>query len=150
MKAALIFTCSGPILILTSHTALDDPDLASRLAAKGIYKYIANEVPFDEVRQWYGPIFDRVVTDETQDDALRILDVDSPCAVDRPAERLHLRVERQRGAVRPCAMLVNDVVIFTVQIRNDPRVTLALTLLPTVHVRRHHAAHALDLPQIVL
>ena len=76
MRAALIFTGSGPILILTSLAALDDPGLVSRLAAKGIHKYIANEVPLGEVRQWYGPVFDRVMTDETQDDELRILDVD--------------------------------------------------------------------------
>jgi len=76
MKAALIFTGSGPILILTSFDSLDHPGLVSRMAAKGIGKYIAHEVPVDEVRSWYGSTFDRVLTDETEEDALRILDVD--------------------------------------------------------------------------
>lgn len=76
MNAALIFTQSGPVLILTSRNSLTDPDVVSRLAAKGITKYIAHQVPVQDVERWYGPIFDRVVTDRTQDDALRILDID--------------------------------------------------------------------------
>lgn len=76
MKAALIFTQSGPVLILTSHETLDAPDLVARLAAKGITKYIAHEVPLPDVRRWYGPIFERVLTDPVEEDALRILDID--------------------------------------------------------------------------
>ena len=60
MKAAVVFTGSSPILILTSLGRLDDPDLVARLAAKGIGKFIAYEVPVDVA----------------QDDGLRILDVD--------------------------------------------------------------------------
>ena len=76
MKAAVIFTGSGPILILTSHDNFDDPDLVSRMAAKGIDKFIANEISFSIVRQWYGTTLDRVLTETMQDDELRILDVD--------------------------------------------------------------------------
>jgi hypothetical protein len=76
MKAAVVFTGSGPILILTSHDTLDHPDLIARLAAKGIGKFVAHEIPLDEVRSWYGPGFERIATDETEDDALRIVDVD--------------------------------------------------------------------------
>lgn len=76
MKAAVVFTGSGPILILTTFEALDDRGLVSRLAAKGIGKYLACEVPLDEVQNWYGTTYERVVTDTLQDDALRILDID--------------------------------------------------------------------------
>jgi len=94
MKAALIFTGSGPILILTSHENLDAPDLAARLAAKGIGKYIAHEIPVDEVRRWYGPTLERVTTDGTQDDALRIVDVDGRHIF------VHLRLEDLGPEVR--------------------------------------------------
>ena len=36
MKATLIITGSGPIVILTSHGALTDPLLLEKLKAKGI------------------------------------------------------------------------------------------------------------------
>ena len=76
MKAAVVFTGTGPILILTSLDVLDDPDLVSRMAAKGIGKFIAHEIPVDQVRRWYGSTFDRVLTDTTQEDELRIVDID--------------------------------------------------------------------------
>lgn len=76
MRAGVIFTGTGPILILTSHDSLTDAALVARLAAKGIGKFIAHEVPIDEVRRGYGPTFSRVMTDLRQDDGLRILDID--------------------------------------------------------------------------
>jgi hypothetical protein len=41
MKAAMVFTGSGPILILTSFDSLEHPTLAEKLGARGITKYIA-------------------------------------------------------------------------------------------------------------
>jgi hypothetical protein len=76
MKAAVVFTGTGPILVVTTHDSLDHPDLVSRLIAKGIAKFIAHEVPYDEVRRWYGPTLERALSDAAQDDALRIVDVD--------------------------------------------------------------------------
>ena len=38
MKAGIFFTGTGPILILTSYDALDDPNLIEKLSAKGIKK----------------------------------------------------------------------------------------------------------------
>jgi len=76
MKAAVIFTGSGPILILTSLDRLDDPGLISRMADKGINKFIANEIPLDIVRSWYGSTFNRAMTENSQEDELRIVDVD--------------------------------------------------------------------------
>jgi len=98
MKAAVVFTGSGPILILTSHEILDHPDLVSRLAVKGIAKFIAHEIPYDEVRRWYGPSFDRVLTDETQNDELRIVDVNGSHIF------CHLRLSDLGPAVRCEAM----------------------------------------------
>ena len=41
MKAGIIFSGTGPILILTTYESLNDPKLAEKLAQKGIKKYIA-------------------------------------------------------------------------------------------------------------
>jgi hypothetical protein len=76
MKAAVIFTGTGPTLVLTSLASLDDPAFAAGFAAKGVTKFFACEVPLDEVRSWYGPRFDSVLEDADQDDELRILDID--------------------------------------------------------------------------
>ncbi len=74
MKAALLFTGSGPLVILTSHEALTDPALLGKLAAKGIAKFIAYEVPLDLAERRYGGHFDVVVRDLHETDDLRILD----------------------------------------------------------------------------
>lgn len=76
MKAALIFTGTGPILILTTHRCLDHPELVARLAAKGIAKFVAHEIPVTEVHRWYGAGFEKALADRTQDNVLRVLDVD--------------------------------------------------------------------------
>jgi hypothetical protein len=40
MKAGIVFTGTGPILILTSCDSLEHPDLVARLCEKGISKYV--------------------------------------------------------------------------------------------------------------
>ena len=57
MKAAMVFTGSGPILILTSFDSLEHPTLAEKLGARGITKYIAYEVSPDKVKRLYGTRF---------------------------------------------------------------------------------------------
>jgi hypothetical protein len=94
MRAALIFTNTGPILALTSLERFDDPGLIARLAAKGIAKYLAYEIPLDEVRGWYGPSYDAVLTDRAQEDELRILDIDGPHIF------CHLRLSSLGPAIR--------------------------------------------------
>ncbi len=47
MKAALLFTGSGPLVILTSHASLITPQLLEKLSAKGIDKFITYEVPIE-------------------------------------------------------------------------------------------------------
>jgi hypothetical protein len=74
MKAALIFTGSGPIVVLTTHETLTDPDLVARLAAKGIRKFLAFEVPAEVVRAKYHAHYDHVLEDIKQEDDLRVVD----------------------------------------------------------------------------
>ncbi len=74
MKAAIIFSGTGPILILTSYDSLTNPDLVEKLAAKGIKKYIATELPLESVKLRYGAHFDIVMEDLKQTDDLRVLD----------------------------------------------------------------------------
>jgi hypothetical protein len=74
MKAGIIFTGTGPILILTTYESLDDAKLAAKLAAKGITKYIATELPLESVRTKYGNHYQVVLEDLHQTDDLRVLD----------------------------------------------------------------------------
>ena len=74
MKAGVVFTGTGPILILTSFASFDDPKFVEKLARKGIVKYIAHELSLDLVRQRYGQHFEVILGDLKQDDDLRVLD----------------------------------------------------------------------------
>ena len=74
MKAGIVMTGTGPILILTSFDSLDNPLLARKLAAKGIKKYIAYEVPIEGLKERYGEHYELVMGDLHQTDDLRVLD----------------------------------------------------------------------------
>ncbi len=74
MKAGIIFTGTGPILILTSYRALDDPKFVEKLARKGIMKFMAYELDLDVVREKYGQQFEAIMSDVKKDDDLRVLD----------------------------------------------------------------------------
>jgi hypothetical protein len=74
MKAYLVFGSSGPIVVLTSHGSLTDADLLKKLAAKGLEKFLAYEVPIDLARQRYGTHFEVVTRDLNESDDLRVLD----------------------------------------------------------------------------
>ena len=76
MKAGVFFTGTGPILLLTTYGALDDPALVSKLKQKGIRKYIAYEVSEDLVKEKYGQQFKIIMGDLKQTDDLRVLDYD--------------------------------------------------------------------------
>jgi hypothetical protein len=54
MKSAIIFTGTGPILILTTYDSLTHPVFVKKLAAKGINKFIAIELPVEDVKTRYG------------------------------------------------------------------------------------------------
>lgn len=74
MKAAVVFTGSGPILILTTYEAFADPEFIEKLEAKGLDKFIAHEVSVDLAKQKYGQHFDVIMKDVKQTDDLRVLD----------------------------------------------------------------------------
>ncbi len=76
MKAGIFFTGSGPVMLLTSYETLRHPQLIDKLAAKGIKKFIAYEVPMDMVKHKYGHHFTVIMGDLHQQDDLRIMDYD--------------------------------------------------------------------------
>jgi len=74
MKCMMLFTGSGPLVILTSHAKMTDTPLLAKLTAKGIDKFIAYEIPIEMARARYGGHFTVVEKDLHEDDDLRILD----------------------------------------------------------------------------
>ena len=74
MKAGIIFTGTGPILILTTYESFKDSKLISKLESKGISKYIAVEIPLESATKKYGNKYNVVMGDLKQSDDLRVLD----------------------------------------------------------------------------
>jgi hypothetical protein len=74
MKALLLMTASGPLVVLSSLAAPDDDVLIGKLRVKGIEKFMAYELPLAEVETKYGGHFQSVVNDLHQSDDLRVLD----------------------------------------------------------------------------
>jgi hypothetical protein len=74
MKAALLVTGSGPLVIATSYGSLTDPGLIEKLRAKGIEKFIAYELPWNLVQERYGGHFVIAMRDLHETDDLRVLD----------------------------------------------------------------------------
>jgi hypothetical protein len=74
MKAFMLFTGSGPLVVLTSHEAITALGLLDKVAAKGIDTFIAHEVPLPLARERYGGHVDVVTRDLHESDDLRILD----------------------------------------------------------------------------
>jgi len=74
MKAYIVFSGTGPILILTTYSELENPALLSKLKHKGIDKFIAYEVPVETVRKIYGVPFEVIATDLETTEDLRVLD----------------------------------------------------------------------------
>jgi hypothetical protein len=76
MKVFVLFTGSGPLVILTSHASIEDPELLEKLAAKGVDKFLAYEAPLGLAQQRYGMHFDIVARSLAETDDLRVLDFD--------------------------------------------------------------------------
>ena len=74
MKAVIIFTGSGPLLILTTYLSLEDPNFLKKLKSKGINKFIAYDLAIDLIRDTYGTHFQAIMNDVQQTDDLRVLD----------------------------------------------------------------------------
>jgi hypothetical protein len=76
MKAGILFTGTGPILILTTYENFSHPRFVEKLGNKGIKRFIAYEVPEELVKAKYGKQFTIIMGDLQQDDDLRVLDYD--------------------------------------------------------------------------
>jgi hypothetical protein len=76
MKVFMLFTGSGPIVILTSHDSIEAPELLNKLAAKGVDKFLAYEIPLGLAKARYGMHFDIVERSLAETDDLRVLDFD--------------------------------------------------------------------------
>ncbi len=74
MKVFMLMGGSGPIVILTSHTSLEDPVVLEKLSAKGLDKFLAYAVPFELAKERYGGHFTVVANDLHETDDLRVLD----------------------------------------------------------------------------
>jgi hypothetical protein len=74
VKAYLLFTGSGPLVILTSYDSIENEELVRRIRAKGIAKFIAHEVPIELAKARYGAHYDIVCQDLHESDDLRVLD----------------------------------------------------------------------------
>ena len=74
MKCMMLLTVAGPMIILTTCESPTSPPLLSKLAAKGIEKFIAYEIPIDLAEKRYGSHFAAVAHDIHETDQLRVLD----------------------------------------------------------------------------
>ena len=74
MKAFMLLTASGPVVMLSSHESPGDDVFVGKLKAKGIDKYMAYELAWDLVRARYGGHFQTVLNDLHETDDLRVLD----------------------------------------------------------------------------
>ena len=74
MRAYIVFSGTGPILILTTYPELTDQRLVAKLTHKGIVKFIAYEVPLDRVRTIYGVPYEVIADDLEHTEDLRVLD----------------------------------------------------------------------------
>ena len=73
-RAYLIFTGTGPILVLSTYPKLTDERLVEKLRYKGIDKFLAYEVALDAVRERYPNSFDEVESDLRKVEDIRVLD----------------------------------------------------------------------------
>ena len=74
MRAYVIFTGTGPILILTTYPDISDDRLAEKLSHKGITKFIACEAPMERIKGLYGVPFEIIAADLARAEDLRVLD----------------------------------------------------------------------------
>jgi len=74
IRPYIIFTGTGPILVLSTYGELSDPRLVEKLRYKGIVKFIAYEVALDAVKERYARSYDNVAADLATVQDLRVLD----------------------------------------------------------------------------
>jgi hypothetical protein len=82
MRAYLVFTETGPILIMTSCPHITEQPLVDALNRRGVDKFIAYEVSIEEVHRLYGVPFEVVAADLEQRKDMRVLDFNGPHLID--------------------------------------------------------------------
>ena len=73
-RAYLIFTGTGPILVLSTYPELTDPRLVEKLRYKGIDKFIAYEVDLEAVKGRYEHSYENILKDLENEEDIRVLD----------------------------------------------------------------------------
>jgi len=76
MRGVLVFSGTGPLLILSSYPTVDHPELVAKLRAKGLRKFIAYEIRTDHCKDLYGSTYRDIVADLEAKDDMRVLDFD--------------------------------------------------------------------------
>ena len=73
-RAYIVFTGTGPILVLSTYPDLADDRLIDKLRYKGIGSFIAYEVELAAVRQRYEHSYVNVAEDLAHEEDIRVLD----------------------------------------------------------------------------
>jgi len=76
MQHLIVFSGSGPILIVHTHPAMSDEGLIKKLEAKGLTKFILFELDGAQLRETYGHRYEMVINDLLPANDLRVLDYD--------------------------------------------------------------------------
>jgi hypothetical protein len=78
MKVVVVFTATGPILVITSYPSIDDPNFIRKLKEKGIEKFVSFEVDIERCRNVYGSKCYSVIEDlqSAHKDDMMVLDID--------------------------------------------------------------------------
>jgi hypothetical protein len=74
IRSYLLFTGTGPILVLSTYPELGDPRLVEKLRYKGIERFIAYEVELAAVEKRYPDSFTNIAKDLEAEEDLRVLD----------------------------------------------------------------------------
>ena len=73
-RAYIVFTGTGPILVLSTYTDLKDERLLEKLRYKGIGSFIAYRVDLEAVHKRYAHAYENVAQDLARDEDIRVLD----------------------------------------------------------------------------
>ncbi|HEX9593156.1 MAG TPA: hypothetical protein VGB12_07410 [bacterium] len=76
MKTFLVFTGTGPIMLVTRLSEMDVDAARNHMESKGIKKYIAYEVPYSRAEERYGTRLHAAVARLAHPEDIRVFDVD--------------------------------------------------------------------------
>ena len=84
MIAAMIFSGTGPIVILSTFPSVTDRGFIDKLAAKGINKFLAFKLQVEKCESKYGNLFNVVASDlKNVRNDFRVLDYNGNSAFNR-------------------------------------------------------------------